>query len=90
MQAAHISLGDFYMQWLIATSEIKKMRTNPFSTPLVLSLTNRLDNLRTSMAFKTALYIDPRFNYLSSKLFDSDEKAQIQVLQIENITNFWS
>lgn len=80
MQAAHVSLGDFYMQWLMATSAIRRMPSNPFTSQLTLSLTNRLDSLRSSMAFKAALYIDPRFNYLNSKIFESDEKVQIQVM----------
>lgn len=79
MQSDHVSLSEFYLQWMITIQKVKKMGTNPFSAPLIESLNKRLLNLRTSRAFKMALYIDPRLNFAGSKLFSSEEKEEIQV-----------
>ncbi|XP_029730127.2 uncharacterized protein LOC115267345 [Aedes albopictus] len=80
MQARHVSLPDFYLQWLMAIMEVRKMKQNRFSEPLQEALTKRLQNLLKSRAFKIALYLDPRLNYMGSKLFSSEEKEQIQVI----------
>ncbi|XP_029734556.1 uncharacterized protein LOC115269892 [Aedes albopictus] len=73
MQAEHVSLPDFYMFWLMAISEVRKMQNNPFVPGLLNSLTTRLANLRGSRAFKISLFLDPRFNYRGSK-----KKVEIQ------------
>lgn len=79
MQAAHVSLPDFYIAWLMAINEVQKIQNNPFVPELVEALTSRLRNLRDSRAFKMSLFLDPRFNYLGSKVFTNDEKEQVQV-----------
>lgn len=79
MEAAHVSLSEFYLEWMIAIQKVKKLQSNPFSAPLVETLTSRLANLRGSRAFKMALYLDPRLNFAGSTLFSSDEKEEIQV-----------
>ncbi|XP_058811374.1 uncharacterized protein LOC131676274 [Topomyia yanbarensis] len=86
MQATHVSLPDFYMGWLLAISEVQKIENNTFVPELVEALTNRLNNLRDSRAFKMALYLDPRFNYLGSKIFTGDEKDQVQ----EYLVDTWN
>ncbi|XP_058817748.1 uncharacterized protein LOC131681060 [Topomyia yanbarensis] len=78
MQTAHVSFSDFYIEWLMTINEVMKLNNNPFTPMLTEALTARLFNLRTSMAFKTSLYIDPRFNYLNSTLFNPDDKQEIQ------------
>ncbi|XP_055543350.1 uncharacterized protein LOC129728902 [Wyeomyia smithii] len=83
MQSKHISLSEFYLQWMITIQKVKKMETNPFSAPLVESLNKRLTSLRTSRAFKIALYLDPRLNFAGSKLFTSEEKEEIQSYIVE-------
>lgn len=80
MQEVHVSLPDFYKQWLMALSEVRKLSANQFAAPLNESLMKRLTNLRNSRAFKMALYIDPRFNFCGSKLFTASEKDEIQVV----------
>lgn len=77
-----MSLPDFYMAWLMATSEVQRVKENPFVPDLMQSLKKRLDALRHSRAFKMALFLDPRFNYHGSKLFTGDEKEEIQVKSI--------
>lgn len=67
------------MEWLMTICSVRKLENNPFSHELTEALTNRLTNLRCSMAFKMALYLDPRFNYQNSKIFTNEEKDQIQV-----------
>ncbi|XP_065090374.1 uncharacterized protein LOC135711433 [Ochlerotatus camptorhynchus] len=85
MQESHVSLSDFYMAWLMATSEVQKVTDNPFVPALIQSLRTRLDALRHSRAFKMGLFLDPRFNYHASKLFTGDEKEEIQ----RYITETW-
>lgn len=79
MQEHHVTLPDFYLSWLKTVSEISRMPSNPFSLRLAESLTRRLENLKTSRAFQMSLYLDPRLNYLQSKLFSYEEKQSIQV-----------
>ncbi|XP_062553751.1 zinc finger BED domain-containing protein 4-like [Armigeres subalbatus] len=78
MQTKHVSLADFYLQWLNVIKEMRKIPQNPFSTELDEALINRLRNLRRSRAFQMALYLDPRFNYKGSTIFKPDEKELIQ------------
>lgn len=85
MQEAHVTLPDFYKQWLMALSEVRKLSNNQFAASLHESLTKRLTNLRNSQAFKMALYLDPRFNFCGSKLFTAGEKAEIQVFSNEKL-----
>lgn len=79
MQSKHVSLPDFYLQWLQAVMAVSKLTQNPFAAPLTSALTKRLDNLKTSRAFKMALYLDPRLNYMGSKMFSVEEKELVQV-----------
>lgn len=79
MQSEHVSLSDFYLKWLIATQKVKQTEPNPFAGQLVASMNKRLQNLTNSRAFKMALYLDPRLNYAGSKLFNTEEKEEIQV-----------
>ncbi|XP_055525420.1 uncharacterized protein LOC129718564 [Wyeomyia smithii] len=78
MQEAHVTLPDFYKQWLMALSEVEKLYDNQSAAPLHESLMTRLTNLRNSRAFKMALYLDPRFNFYGSRLFTLNEKDEIQ------------
>ncbi|XP_062551259.1 uncharacterized protein LOC134216373 [Armigeres subalbatus] len=83
MQERHVSLPDFYLQWLLAIMEVSKLKDNPLSTALKDALTSRLEKLRQSRAFKMALYLDPRLNYMGSKLFHPEEKEHIQGYIVE-------
>lgn len=87
LQKTHICLCDFYMSWLMTINEVSKMFSNTFAQRLTKSLKIGLTKLQTSQAFQMALYLDPRFNYLNSKLFPSnDEKQHIQVSVIQTFT----
>ena len=79
MQEAHVTLPDFYLQWLMALSEVSKLTDNQFAKSLHESLMNRLTNLRNSRAFKMSLYLDPRLNFCGSRLFTAIDKDEIQV-----------
>ncbi|XP_055637192.1 uncharacterized protein LOC129775933 [Toxorhynchites rutilus septentrionalis] len=78
MQTEHVFLSDFYLQWIVATQKVKKTEPNLFAGELVANMNNRLQNLRSSRAFKMALYLDPRLNFAGSKLFTHEEKEEIQ------------
>lgn len=79
MQANHLPLSECYIQWLMVVNEIRKLDSNPFAADLTQSLSNRLESLRTSRAFKMAIYLDPRFTYLGSKIIEHDQKDIVQV-----------
>ncbi|XP_055537385.1 uncharacterized protein LOC129725490 [Wyeomyia smithii] len=66
MQAEHVSLSDFFVQWLIASEKVKQTKPNPFASELVTSMEKRLQSFKNSRAFKMALYLDPRLNYAGS------------------------
>lgn len=59
--------------------DVSKIQSNRFVEPLTASLTQRLKQLKDNMIFKSALLIDPRFNYLNSTLFTSEEKEEVRV-----------
>ncbi|XP_058446278.1 uncharacterized protein LOC131427268 [Malaya genurostris] len=71
------------MEWLITICLVTKQENNPFAHELTKALSTRLENLRTSMAFKMAIYLDPRFNYTNSNVFNGDEKEHIQKFIIQ-------
>ncbi|XP_053692107.1 uncharacterized protein LOC128740574 [Sabethes cyaneus] len=63
----------------MAINDVQQLKGNPFAAQLVKTLTDRLVKLKESQAFQMCLYIDPRLNFLNSKLFTNDEKQLIQV-----------
>ncbi|XP_058817285.1 uncharacterized protein LOC131680588 [Topomyia yanbarensis] len=79
MQLNHQTFSDFYLQWLLAIKDIKTLANNRFSEPLLESLNRRIAVLKENMAFKSALYLDPRFNFLHSTVFTPDENNNVQV-----------
>lgn len=85
LQGKHVPLSEFYMQWLQATFTVESQKNNPLTVPLVQALKNRLQKLLENMAFKAALYLDPRFNFPGSTIFDPSEKKAIQVIPYRNI-----
>ncbi|XP_065089895.1 uncharacterized protein LOC135711083 [Ochlerotatus camptorhynchus] len=78
MQAMHTSLCDFYLTWIKAVMQVGKITSNKFAEPLATSLTRRLKQLKDNMVFKSALLIDPRFNYLNSTILCADEKEEVR------------
>ncbi|XP_058817388.1 uncharacterized protein LOC131680695 [Topomyia yanbarensis] len=76
MQGQHVSLGDFYIHWLRCMMHVKQQPRNDLTKALGDSLEKRLHQLKKNLAFKAALLIDPRFNYISSVVLTPDEKAE--------------
>lgn len=85
MQAQHVSLSEFYVLWLRTVMEVK-MVTNQLAQALVPALTARLQPLMTNPAFKAALLIDPRFNYLNSKVMSAEDKEDTKVYTVKSPT----
>lgn len=81
LQSQHQAFSEFYMQWILTLKDVRDLSDNRFSKPLTDSLHKRLDQLKGTMVFKAALYLDPRFNYLDSKFFSTDEKVEVQVIR---------
>lgn len=79
MQAKHVSLSDFYVHWLNTVMQVGLLTNSNLAKSLVLSLTERLKPLQNNMAFKAALLVDPRFNYLNSKTLSPEDKEQTRV-----------
>nr|XP_029721843.1 uncharacterized protein LOC115263054 [Aedes albopictus] len=76
MQAKHVSLSDFYVHWLNAVMQVGLLQDNSIAKTLVTALTQRLEPLKSNMAFKASLLVDPRFNYLNAKTLLPEEKEQ--------------
>ncbi|XP_058449221.1 uncharacterized protein LOC131433787 [Malaya genurostris] len=76
MQSKHVSLSCFYIQWLKAIMEVKKIASNALTTKLVSALTVRLSGLKTSMVFKACMLLDPRLNYLNSNILTVEDKLE--------------
>lgn len=77
----HVTLSDFYMQWLQAIRSVDSCKTNILSPSLTLALKNRLKKLQDSKLFLAAVFLDPRFNFLGSNFFTSaEEKQSVQVI----------
>lgn len=83
LQGDGVGLSDFYMEWLLAIASLEKMSGNRFSEKLAATLRSRLELLKENRAFKMALYLDPRFNFVGSTIFKPDEKEEIQVNNFE-------
>lgn len=79
MQAKHTSLNDFYLTWMRTVMEVSKIKGNRFVEQLTTALKQRLKQLKENMVVKAALLIDPRFNYLNSSFFTSEEKEEFRV-----------
>lgn len=81
LQNKHVPLSEFYIQWLQATLMVERETDNPLSSALAQALQNRLKKLLDNMAFKAAVYLDPRFNFPGSTVFGTaEEKEAIQVI----------
>ncbi|XP_065095790.1 uncharacterized protein LOC135717588 [Ochlerotatus camptorhynchus] len=76
MQAKHMSLGDFYINWLRCMMEVKQQPMNELAKSLATSLQTRLQQLQQNLPFKAALLVDPRFNYISSSVLTLEEKEE--------------
>lgn len=77
MQASHVGLSDFVMAWYDASWQVATVE-NDIAKELQAAMKKRLNVLMQSMPLKAALYMDPRFNYLDSTLFDKEEKMEIR------------
>lgn len=81
LQMRHVTLSDFYMQWLQAIRSVDSYKNNPLCPILSLALKNRLKKLQDNKLFAAAIFLDPRFNFLGSSVFSSaDEKESVQVI----------
>ncbi|XP_062549750.1 uncharacterized protein LOC134214377 [Armigeres subalbatus] len=78
MQSQHQPFSEFYMLWLNGIQELTKLKNNRFVTPLTSASLNRLKKLKENQLFRAALYLDPRFNFLVSKILSTEEKEQSQ------------
>lgn len=78
MQQAHQPFSEFYMQWLIAIKDLRRLTLNRFSKPVTDSLTMLLGSFKQNMVFNAALYLDPRFNYFKSAVFTPELKEEVQ------------
>ncbi|XP_065073639.1 uncharacterized protein LOC135697730 [Ochlerotatus camptorhynchus] len=86
LQMKHVTLSDFYMQWLQAIRSVESHNNNPLCPSLSLALKNRLKKLQENKLFLAAVFLDPRFNFLGSSIFPSaDDKESVQSF----IVNVW-
>lgn len=74
VQAVDCGLSDMYCFWMRAVFTLKELpNKNRFKTPLLDAMEKRERALTNNMAFKNAMFMDPRFNYAGSTYFKPDE-----------------
>ncbi|XP_062554450.1 uncharacterized protein LOC134219662 [Armigeres subalbatus] len=80
LQKDHVPLSDFYADWLVCQAKLNaiKKQGNTLAAKLHTSMQKRVEKLRSSMAFKASLYLDPRFNFAGSARLTPEEKREAQ------------
>ncbi|XP_058464113.1 uncharacterized protein LOC131438255 isoform X2 [Malaya genurostris] len=77
IQEKHVGLSDFYLAWLDTIRKVNLV-SNPLAVELSNTLTTRLNTLKENMPLKSALLLDPRFNFHKSNVFTLNERVEIR------------
>lgn len=67
LQNKQMTLGDFYMHWLRLKIDLSKMKSTPMTNTILNFIKVREKVLLNDIVVITALYLDPRFNFMLSK-----------------------
>lgn len=78
-QQEECPISQFHLEWLKAYGQVKALKSNRFRDNILLSMDKRQKTLMEPIAYRAALYMDPRFMYSGSELFKREEKAEIVV-----------
>lgn len=74
-QSEQYIIGDFYRDWLCCEIELEELiEKNAYAPMLSEALKQRKESLLSDDIFISAIYLDPRFNFLNSPFFTEDEK----------------
>ncbi|XP_062534674.1 zinc finger BED domain-containing protein 4-like [Armigeres subalbatus] len=79
LQKDHVSLSQFYADWLVCQAEIDGIKQeNSLASKLLKCMQIRIKKLSSTKAFKASLYLDPRFNFVGSKRLSPADKKEAQ------------
>ncbi|KAL1396049.1 hypothetical protein pipiens_010797 [Culex pipiens pipiens] len=76
-QALDCPISNFHLEWLKAYGRVMQNDNNRFKQPILESMQKRQKLMMSSMAYKAALYMDPRFSFNGSELFEGPEKEEV-------------
>lgn len=80
LQENQLIYGDVYKLWLDVQIQLSEMiLSNPYAEILLDFMDKRKSHLFESRAFKSAMYLDLRFNYLNSNHLSDKEKEDAKV-----------
>lgn len=75
-------ISQFHVEWIKAYGKVTSLKSSRFRDKILQSMQNRQKTLMSNMAYKAALYMDPRFMYNGSELFKAEEKSEIVVSNV--------
>ncbi|XP_062704343.1 zinc finger BED domain-containing protein 4-like [Aedes albopictus] len=76
-QKMECGISQFHLEWLKAFGKVKSLKTNRFTSTVLQSMAKRQQTMTSNIAYKAALFMDPRFSYNGSELFKTDEKTEV-------------
>nr|XP_029736105.1 uncharacterized protein LOC115270908 [Aedes albopictus] len=85
-QQEECPISQFHLEWLKAYGQVKALKSNRFRDNILLSMDKRQKTLMEPIAYRAALYMDPRFMYSGSELFKREEKAEI----VKYLVKLWN
>ena len=92
LQLEQLTMGDMYKEWLKCKLFLAKIR-GPFGAAVLDKMENRMKKIISITALLSAMFLDPRYNYIGSSHFTIEQKAQAkvgyikfeQIYKVENI-----
>ncbi|XP_061401907.1 uncharacterized protein LOC133337716, partial [Musca vetustissima] len=87
LQEEQLIIGNFFRSWLEAKINVSKLENNQFSNDIINFMEKRTQKLFDNYAFRSAVYIDPRFNFVGSGFFTNEQRncAEIHISCSTNI-----
>lgn len=85
-QKAECSISQFHLEWLTAYGKVKALKTNRFRKDILLAMDRRQKVLMSNNAYRAALFMDPRFQFNGSELFERKEKSEV----VNYLVQLWS
>lgn len=80
LQSEQYVFGDFYRDWLSCEIELEDLvSTNTYASQLLQAMHKRKKLLLLNDAFVSALYLDPRFNFMNSVMLSDEDKNKALV-----------
>lgn len=79
LQKEQYILGDFYRDWLSCEMDLADLSSMTISVELLRAMQKRKQLLLENYAFASAIYLDPRFNFLNTSMLSEEQKDRALV-----------